>query len=391
MYFVPSSAEPSVPLSRREALTLLPATAFLARADNRKSPMSEITKQSWGTMASGENIDLYTLRNAKGFEATITNYGGRLVTLKVPDRAGNFDDIVLGFDSLEPYLQKNPFFGALAGRYANRIANGQFSLDGHKYTLLKNNGPNALHGGLKGFDKVAWNGGVHSTSHGPALQLSYLSKDGEEGYPGNLNATVTYSVGPGNELHIDYRATTDKNTVLNLTNHSYFNLAGHAHGKVLDHRVMINAARFTPVNSTLIPTGELRNVEGTPLDFRQPTAIGDRIDSSDEQMKFAQGYDHNFVLDHSGSGPVLAARISHPQSGRVMEVLTTQPGMQFYTGNHLEGEIKGKNGAVYRFRGGFCCETQHYPDSPNQPAFPTTELKPGQTFQQTTIFRFSVK
>jgi aldose 1-epimerase len=341
--------------------------------------MSEITKQTWGALPSGEQIDLYTLRHATGMEAAITNYGGRLVTLKIPDRDGNFEDVVLGFDTLAPYLLKNPFFGALAGRYANRIANGQFTLDGKTYTLQKNNGPNALHGGLKGFDKVAWNAAIKSS----ALELTYLSKDGEEGYPGNLDATVVYAL-TGNALQIDYQATTDKSTVLNLTNHSYFNLAGHAHGNILDHRVTINAEKFTPVNANLIPTGDLRGVDGTPFDFRQPTAIGQGIDSKDEQLQFAKGYDHNFVVSRS------AARISDPQSGRVMEVWTTQPGMQFYTGNHLEGEIKGKNGAVYRFRSGFCCETQHYPDSPNQPDFPSSELKPGEHYSETTIFRFSV-
>jgi aldose 1-epimerase len=353
--------------------------------------MSEITKQDWGSLPSGEQIDLYTLRDGDGMEAAITNYGGRLVTLKVPGRDGMFEDVVLGFDILAPYLRKNPFFGALAGRYANRIANGQFTLDGKTYTLAKNNGPNALHGGLKGFDKVAWRAAIKSSSNGSALELTYLSKDGEEGYPGNLTCTVTYALGSGNSLHIDFLAETDKKTVLNLTNHSYFNLAGHAHGSVVDHLVTINAAEFTPVNANLIPTGDLRAVDGTPFDFRRPTAIGARIDAKDEQIQLAKGYDHNFVTARSGPGPSLAARVHHPPSGRVMEVLSTQPGMQFYTGNHLEGEIAGKGGAIYRFRSGFCCETQHYPDSPNHPNFPSTELKPGERYQETTIFRFSVE
>lgn len=377
-------------MTRRQALALAPAFTLLSSAQDTTKRMRAISKQVWGKLPSGEEIDLYTLRNAVGLEATITNFGGRLVTLKVPDRNGKFEDIVLGYDTLDLYVAKNPFFGALAGRYANRIANGEFKLDGHTYKLLKNNGPNTLHGGAIGFDKVAWHGAQISAHNGPALQIKYLSKDGEEGFPGNLHSTVTYSLTDDNALHIDYEATTDKDTVLNLTNHSYFNLAGHGHGSILDHELVLNADRYTPVNATLIPTGELSPVAGTPFDFRHATAIGSRIDSKDQQMQYGEGYDHNFVVNRSNKQAVLAARVSDKASGRVMEVSTTQPGVQFYTANHLAGEIKGKHGAIYRPRGAYCFETQHFPDSPNHPAFPTTELKPGEDFKESTIFRFSI-
>jgi aldose 1-epimerase len=373
-------------LTRRQALALAPALTLLSCTGDQNKTMSGITKQSWGTLPTGESIDLYTLRNDKGVEATITNFGGKIVTLKAPDRAGNVEDVVLGYDTLAPYVDKNPFFGTLVGRYANRIADGKFALDGKTYTLLKNNGPNSLHGGAKGFDKVAWSPAIV----GEALQLKYVSKDGEEGYPGTLSATVTYTLTDDNGLQIGYAATTDKDTVLNLTNHSYFNMAGHANGRILDHQLTINAGKFTPVNENLIPTGELKSVEGTPFDFRKPTAIGARIDSTDQQMQYGKGYDHNFVLNRAGGGPTLAARVTDPRSGRTMEVHTTQPGMQLYTANHVEGEIKGKAGAIYRFRSAYCFETQHYPDSPNQPSFPTTVLKPGETYSQITQFRFSV-
>lgn len=342
-------------------------------------------------MSDTQQLDLYTLRNSNGIEAAITNYGGRLVTLKTPDRDGCFADIVLGFDHLDGYTKKNPFFGALVGRYANRIANAEFTLDGTVYKLARNNGQNSLHGGLKGFDKVPWKAEQIDTVDGPTLKLTYVSADGEEGYPGTLTAAATYTLTEQNELKLEYTATTTKKTVLNLTNHSYFDLAGQGSGGILDHIVSIAADRFTPVNAHLIPTGELRSVKGTPFDFTQPTRIGDRIDQDDEQLKFGVGYDHNFVLKPSGNGPSFAARAHHPNSGRTMEVLTTQPGVQFYTGNHLaESLVKGKGGVVYGFRSGFCLETQHFPDSPNQPNFPSAELKPGEQYRQTTIFRFSV-
>src|SRR4051812_29079978 len=350
--------------------------------------MSSIEKQVWGNDTSGDPVHLYTFRNSHGTEAAITDFGGRVVRLKIADRQGQVKDVVLGFDTLDGYLVKNPFLGALVGRYANRIANGRFSLNGNTYQLAQNNGQNALHGGLKGFDKVLWESREVKPGGEPALQLQYVSKDGEEGYPGTLTTTVTYTLTEANELRIDYQASTDKDTVLNLTNHSYFDLTGSFAGHILDHQVTIQADQFTPINTNLIPTGELRNVEGTPFDFRKPMAIGSRIEADDEQLKVSHGYDHNFVL-RGGSALKPAASVTEPVSGRVMDVLTTQPGMQFYSGNHLDGSAKGKGGVAYQFRYGFCFETQHFPDSPNQPQFPTTELKPGQEFKEVTVFRFS--
>ena len=344
-------------------------------------------KTTFGKMPDGQAIDLYTLTNRNGMEVTITNYGGRVVSLLAPDRAGKVADVVLGFDDLSGYLAENPYFGALVGRYANRIANGEFSLDGVEYHVPRNDGPNALHGGIRGFDKRVWT--AHDvTKENPSLELTYLSKDGEEGYPGNLSVKVVYTLTDNNELQIDYTATTDKETVLNLTNHSYFNLAGQGNGNILNHQLMINADRLTPINSTLIPTGELRPVDGTPFDFRKPAAIVPRINDDNEQLKFGKGYDHNFVVNHKDTRPVLAARVTDPESGRVMEVLTTQPGMQLYTGNFLDGTIHGKGGKVYGYRSALCLETQHFPNSPNQPNFPSAELKPGQTFHETTIYKF---
>jgi aldose 1-epimerase len=349
--------------------------------------VSTITRQAWGALPSGEEIDLYTLLNNHGIEISITNFGGRIVTLKTPDRAGHFDDIVMGFDSLDPYLVKNPYFGALVGRYANRIADAKFVLNGETFTLEKNNGPNALHGGTQGFDKVKWSAvpGTNAAS----LTLQYLSRDGEDGYPGNLRATAVYTLHDDDSFSIEYRASTDKTTILNLTNHSYFNLAGHAHGTVIDHDVMIDADTFTPVNEHLIPTGELQAVAGTPFDFLTSHRVGDHIDAQEEQITLGKGYDHNYVINGVGLGLRLAARAIHPGTGRVMEVHTTQPGVQFYTGNHLPDKLIGKGGAIYGFRAGFCFETQHFPDSPNQPAFPSTVLEPGSEFQQSTVFKFS--
>ncbi len=347
-----------------------------------------MTKQPWGHGHSGEHVDLFTLRNAKGTEATVTTYGGRLVTLKTADRNGQFADVVLGFDNLDGYLAKNPYFGALVGRYANRIAQGRFELGNKTVKLARNNGENALHGGILGFDKMVWK--AREESEG-SLELTYVSANGEEGYPGKLDAKVTYKLTDENELRLDYEATTDETTVLNLTNHSYFDLSGQAAGKILDHIVQINADRFTPVNEHLIPTGELKPVRGTPFDFTQPKKAGERIEEEDEQLKLAIGYDHNFVLNKTGEALSMAARVVEPSSGRVLEVLTTQPGMQFYTGNHLDGTVTGKGGVIYGFRFGFCLETQHFPDSPNQPLFPSTELKRGEQYRQTTVFKFSVE
>jgi aldose 1-epimerase len=353
---------------------------------------SGVTSQSYGKTPEGAEVNLYTLTNAKGVEARITNYGAILVSLKVPDRQGTLGDVVLGFDSFDPYLKENPHFGAVVGRYGNRIAKGHFTLEGKPYTLAINNGPNSLHGGIKGFDKQLWTGKTMESKDGPSVQLTYVSKDGEEGYPGTLTSTVTYTLTSANELRIHYQATTDKPTVVNLTNHSYFNLAGAGNGDILGHLLTLHADRFTPVDSGLIPTGELRSVEGTPFDFRKPTAIGARInDTGDEQIKMGGGYDHNFVLNGTAGTLRPAARVSDPTSGRVMEVLTTEPGVQFYTGNFLDGTITGKGGKTYGKRAAFCLETQHYPDSPNQPKFPTTELKPGGKYDTTTVFRFSTE
>ena len=341
-----------------------------------------VTKKPFGKTSDGTAVDIYTLKSEK-LEATITNYGGRVVTLRVADRSGKMDDIVLGFDDLAGYLGNNPYFGAIVGRYANRISHGEFKLDAHTYHVPKNDGDNSLHGGVIGFDKRVWDAKIE----GPSLVLHYLSKDGEEGYPGDLSVTVKYTVN-GNELRLDYEATTDQDTVLNLSNHSYFNLKGQGQGTILNHDVTLLADRFTPVDANLIPTGELRNVQGTPFDFRTPHAIGARINQNDGQLKFGRGYDHNWVLNSGGSSLSVAARVHEPTTGRVMEVLTTQPGLQFYTGNFLDGTIKGKDGKVYNKRDAFCMETQHFPDSPNHPSFPSTELLPGQTFRSTTIFRF---
>ena len=349
-----------------------------------------VTKESYGKTTAGENVDLYTLRNSKGVEAKITNYGGILVSLKVPDRNGKFDDVVLGFNDLDSYLTKNdPYMGALIGRYGNRIAKGRFTLNGVEYKLAVNNGENHLHGGIKGFDKVVWTGHEMKMPAGPAVVLTYLSKDGEEGYPGNLNVRVVYTLTNNNELKIDYSATSDKDTVTNLTHHSYFNLAGEGNGDILNHVVTINANRFVPTDAGSIPTGELKSVAGTPFDFLKATAIGARINQDDEQLKFGNGYDHTWVIN--GRGMRLAATAYEATSGRVMQVWTTEPGVQFYTGNFLNGTLTGKSGKIYARRTGFCFETQHYPDSPNQPSFPTTTLKKGATYKSTTIYKFSSK
>jgi len=348
----------------------------------------QMTKQAFGTTADGQPVDLYTLTNQNGMEASIITYGGIVTSLKTPDRNGKLEDVVLGFDDLAGYLKTNPYLGALIGRYGNRIGAARFKLNGVEYKLAVNNGPNALHGGLKGFDKVLWKARDASDGQAQRLELTYLSKDGEEGYPGNLAVTVVYTLTDANELRIDYSATTDKETVVNLTNHSYFNLGGPAEAGILGHELTLYADKFTPIDETLIPTGELRSVQGTPLDFRQPTAIGGRIDRDDEQLKFGGGYDHNFVLSSGGGALALAARVQEPKTGRVMEVLTTEPGIQFYSGNFLDGTLTGKGGKVIARRSGLCLETQHFPDSPNKPDFPSTVLKPGQKYQSTTVYRF---
>jgi aldose 1-epimerase len=344
---------------------------------------TNITRQAFGHTADGTAVDLYTLANDK-VEVHITNYGGIIVWLRAPDRNGKFDDIVLGYDSLDKYIAKTAYFGAIIGRYANRIAHGSFELDGKTYSLPKNDGDNTLHGGIVGFDKVVWK--AHEIKNG--IELTDVSQDGDQGFPGTLSTTVRYTL-DGNALRIEYSATTDKDTVLNLTNHSYFNLAGQAKTDVLGHVVKINASKITPVDATLIPTGELKSVEGTPFDFRTPHAIGERIDANDEQLRFGLGYDENFVLDHPQGQLAEAAEVYEPTTGRILKVLTTQPAVQFYTGNHLDGSITGKDGRVYKPRFAFCLETEHYPDSPNHPSFPSTELKAGQKFHSVTVYEFS--
>jgi aldose 1-epimerase len=362
--------------------------ACFAQAPSKKGS-SNVTKQAFGKMPDGTAIDLYTLTNANGMHAGIITYGGAVASLTAPDRNGKFADIVLGCDNVADYQKQTAFFGALIGRYGNRIGKGQFKLEGKTYQLPKNDGDNTLHGGPQGFDKRVWTARPMNGAE-PALELTYTSKDGEEGFPGNLTAKVVYTLTNHNELKIDYTATTDKPTVVNLTNHSYFNLAGQGEGTILQHEVTINADRFTPVDKGLIPTGELRPVKGTPFDFTKATAIGTRIGQNDEQLIFGKGYDHNWVLNKGNGGSTKAAEVHDPKSGRVMEVWTTEPGLQFYTGNFLDGTIHGK-GHTYPHRGAFCMETQHYPDSPNHPSFPSTELKPGATYHTTTIYRFSAR
>jgi len=349
-----------------------------------------IPSREFGKDASGGSVQIYTLKNSKGMEIQITPYGATLVSVKVPDRKGEFADVVLGFDSLDGYTQKPapPYFGATIGRYGNRIAAGKFTLKGKTYSLAINNGPNSLHGGNVGFDKVMWTAKPGAGGDDQSLELSYLSKDGEEGYPGNLAVTVKYTLTEENEIRIHYTATTDQDTVFNPTNHSYFNLAGHDSGDILGHVVTINADQYTPVDAGLIPTGELRKVVGTPFDFRTPHTVGERINAADEQIKLGGGYDHNWVLNRT-TGLEWAARVEDPNSGRAIDCYTTEPGLQFYTSNFLDGSFHGKGGAPYAHRAALTLETQHYPDSPNHPDFPTTVVKPGQTFESTTVFRFS--
>jgi aldose 1-epimerase len=352
---------------------------------------AQTSKEAFGMTTDHSSVEIYTLKNRSGMEARIMTYGAALVSLKVPDRNGKFDDIVLGFDNLEGYLSDTHYFGAIVGRYGNRIAKGRFSLNGVEYKLAVNNGENHLHGGLKGFDKVIWTARPFHVANGEALALTYLSKNGEEGYPGNLSVRVVYTLTDKNELRIAYSASTDKDTVLNLTHHSYFNLAGQGNGDVLGQELTINADRFTPTDSGAIPTGDLQPVEGTPFDFRKPTVVGLKIGDQNEQLKFGNGYDHNFVLNGETGVMKNAATLVDHTSGRVMEVSTTEPGVQFYTGNYLEGTPPGKSGKVYHTRYAICLETQHFPDSPNHPKFPTTVLKKNGEFRSATVYRFSVE
>ena len=352
-----------------------------------------VTKTTTKSTYQGKAIEQVTLKNKNGVELTAISYGGIITSLKVPDRAGTLADIVLGFDKPDSYWADPPppFFGAIIGRYGNRIAKGKFSLNGKTYTLATNNGPNHLHGGNKGFDKQLWTIATKDSPAGSSAIFTRTSADGEEGYPGNLQVRVTYTLTDRNELVIEYHATTDKATPVNLTQHSYWNMAGEGSGDILGQQLTINADRYTPVDDTLIPTGELAPVQGTPFDFRQPTAIGARIDQNDPQLKNGKGYDHNWVLNRKGTGLELAARLTDPKSGRTLEITTTEPGLQFYSGNFLDGTIKGKGGHVYAHRTGLCLETQHYPDSPNQKNFPSTILQPGKSYDSKTVFTFSAK
>ena len=348
-----------------------------------------ITKAPFGKTKDGQSVDIYTLRNTNGMEARITNYGGIVVSLTAPDLANKFADVVLGYNSLDDYMNPPfPYFGAIIGRYGNRIAKGRFTLNGHEYKLAVNNGENHLHGGTIGFDKVVWTANELKSPAGLALALTYVSKDGEEGYPGNLRVRVVYTLTNKNELKIDYTASTDKDTVINLTHHSYFNLAGEGNGDILNHLVMLKANRVVPTDPGSIPTGELKNVAGTPFDFRSGNTIGLRINQDDQQLKFGNGYDHTWVINGRNGLLRQAASVYEPTTGRVMEVWTTEPGVQFYTGNFLDGSRPGKSGKPYPRRSGFCLETQHYPDSPNRPNFPTTTLRKGATYRSTTIYRF---
>lgn len=362
----------------------LAAGAAIAAPDN-------ITQKPFGTAPGGQKVSLYTLTNRSGMVVKITNYGGIVTSILVPDRNGKLGDVVLGYDNVAGYIKGSPYFGALIGRYANRIAKGKFTLNNKTYTLAVNNGVNHLHGGKIGFDKKVWTASPVRVSNGVGLSLNLHSADMEEGYPGNLAVHVVYSLTNDNALKIVYTATTDKATVLNLTNHSYFNLNGAGSGTVLDQTMMINASRYTPIDKTSIPFGLLAPVAGTPFDFRRPHAIGARINMANLQLKNGAGYDHNFVLNHTGNSLVLAARAYSPKTGRVLTVSTTEPGVQLYTGNFLDGTNIGKGGKAYNKRGAFCLETQHFPDSPNQKAFPTTTLRPGQVYRQTTIDKFSTR
>ena len=349
----------------------------------------KLTKQRFGNLSDGQTVEMFSLENASLMRANIINYGGIVTNIYVPDRAGNLSDVVLGYDALQGYLNGSSYFGAIVGRYANRIAQGKFVLNGKTYSLARNDGENHLHGGWRGFDKVFWEATSIKTRDVVGVELSYLSRDGEEGYPGNLRVVVRYVLTETNELRIDYQAATDTDTIVNLTNHSYFNLAGR--GTILDHELMIEADSLTPVRAGLIPTGEIQSVAGTPMDFRSPMEIGARIHQDDEQLKLAGGYDHNFVLRRRSAQIKRAARVHHRQSGRVLEVFTTQPGLQFYSGNFLDGSERGKGSTAYEKHAGFCLETQHFPDSPNHAAFPSTVLPAGSPYHEVTVFRFSVE
>jgi aldose 1-epimerase len=385
---------------RKPFLAVLLLTMTLPAGCGRDTPPTAETSSArgqtarapFGALADGTAVEAFTLTNARGVEVRAISYGAIIQSLRTPDRQGQLDDIVLGFDTAAEYSAKEPpYFGAVVGRYANRIAKGAFALDGRTYQLATNNGPNHLHGGLKGFDKVIWKGEPTADDRGAGVTFTYTSRDGEEGYPGTLDVRVSYTLTADDTLIIDYHATTSAPTIVNLAQHSYFNLAGQGSRDILDHEMQIDADRYTPVDEGLIPTGELAAVAGTPFDFRAPTAIGARIGEPHVQLVRGRGYDHNFVLTRSGSELQRAARVVERSTGRTLEVATTEPGLQFYSGNFLDGSLTGKQGRVYRQRYGFCLETQHFPDSPNQPAFPSTELRPGAEYRSRTVFRFGVE
>jgi len=398
-----SSTQISVPRGARVLLVaamVFTSTVSLATAQSDATPLPGATPVAGAGISSepfgesdGQPVERYTLTNANGMQVSILTYGATVQSIMAPDRDGTIANVALGFDNLDDYVTRSPYFGSIVGRYANRIANGQFTLEGETYELAINNEPNTLHGGNKGFDKQIWAATEVENEDGPALQLSYTSPDGEEGYPGTLEVSVTYTLTGNNELRIDYTATTDAPTVVNLSNHTYFNLAGEGSGNVYDHELQLNTSNFTPVDETLIPTGEIAPVAGTAFDFTSQRPIGEGIrDASDEQIMIGLGYDHNFVLDREGpddTSMIEAARVTDPASGRVMTVTTTEPGVQFYSGNFLNGAFGGPSGVAYRQGDGFCLETQHFPDSPNQPDFPTTELRPDEEFTSTTVYAFS--
>jgi aldose 1-epimerase len=381
----------TIPKKTFTSVTLFAVVAILISCEHAEAK-SRMQKQEFGKIADGQSVDYYILTNTHGMEVAISSFGGTVVSVKVPDRKGKLEDVVLGYDKAQDYASGKAYFGATIGRYGNRIAKGKFTLEGATYTLARNDGENHLHGGTQGFNKRVWTAKDISSSAGQALELRYLSKDGEEGYPGNLSVKVVFTLTERNALRIDYFAATDQDTVLNLTNHSYFNLAGQGNGDILHHQLTLHADRFTPVDATLIPTGELRNVKGTPFDFSKPTEIGARIGQEDEQLKFGRGYDHNWVLRGGKQGALaLAARLYEPKGGRVLEVWTTEPSVQFYTGNFLDGTGSGKGDKPYGYRSALCLETQHFPDSPNHPAFPSTVLKKGERFHSTTVYKFTVQ
>ena len=368
---------------------ILLCLAVLSSRGFSEENLTRLSSYSFGKLSDGREVNAFVLKNARGMSVQILDLGGVIASIEVPDSSGNFADVTTGFDYPQPYLDGAGYMGAIVGRYANRISGGKFSIDGIDYSLAKNNGDNAIHGGLVGFDKKIWDVEFLVGLHDSKLKLSTFSPDGEEGYPGRVEVSVTYTLNDQNQLTIDYSATSDKATIINLTNHAYFNLDGHQAGSILEHEVMLNANHFTPIDESSIPTGAILDVAGTPLDFRQRKAIGLEIESEDQQINFGSGYDHNFVINHSEIGGVsLAAEVYSPNSGRVMKVYTDQPGVQFYTGNFLNGELVGKDGAVYGRRSAFCLETQHFPDSPNKPMFPSTILQPGDQFASRTIFEF---